>query len=659
MNRIGAALGGTVILAVFWPLAAIAQNLSAAEVTQITNQAVQEAQARGRLATIAVVDRVGNVLAVFDMNGALTEVTITSQRAIGVGNGLERVEQTFDGVGAVNSPSTRLAAIAKAVTAAYLSSSGNAFTTRTASQIIQEHFNPGETFSPSGPLFGVQFSQLPCSDLAVRQATNNATPPGLVDAEAGPKRAPLGLSADPGGLPLYKGAQLVGGVGIEANGVYTLDGNIGDFDKDDDEIIALAGQSGFEPSRDIRANRIFLDGKSLRYIDASQADLLTNPSTAPAAAVGALVAVTGYAAAAIAGQTFGSQASGIAADNAGTFDFVGQSVFILFDGAAGRRFPPTDSTTPTVGAGGLTANEVTTILGNAAKIAFAARSQIRKPLGSHAQVTISVVDANGNVLGIARTPDAPVFGTDVSLQKARTAALFSSQTAGTYLTSFDSTGANNPPDVAALTPAAQNLNGVVLANFVTLARAFIGSTALADGTAFSDRSGGNLSRPYFPDGIDGVGQGPFSRQFRVWSPFNTGLQLDSVIDNVAQHILFADGAVTDDSAATCASFDRDAGAGTLTRVANGFQIFPGSVPIYRGGVVIGGIGVSGDGVDQDDMIGFLGLNDAANALGTGFGNAPAGLRADNLAPQGVRLRFVNCPFRPFLGSRDRNVCRGK
>ena len=57
-----------------------------------------------------------------------------------------------------------LAAIAKAVTGAYLSSEGNAFSSRTASQIVQEHFNPREDFQPAGPLFGVQFSQLACSD---------------------------------------------------------------------------------------------------------------------------------------------------------------------------------------------------------------------------------------------------------------------------------------------------------------------------------------------------------------------------------------------------------------------------------------------------------------------------------------------------------------
>ncbi len=57
------------------------------------------------------------------------------------------------------------------------------------------------------------------------------------------------------------------------------------------------------------------------------------------------------------------------------------------------------------------------------------------------------------------------------------------------------------------------------------------------------------------------------------------------------------------------------GAGTDPRIANGIQIFPGSVPIYRGTTLIGGIGVSGDGIDQDDMIAFLGLHEASTALG--------------------------------------------
>lgn len=123
--------------------------LSAGDVETVIARGVAEAQARGVKATIAVVDRVGNVLAVFRMSGALENVTMSTGdvSTSALSGGLENVEVV---------PAT-MAAIAKAVTGAYLSSEGNAFSTRTASQIIQSHFNPGELLTPGGPLFGVQF----------------------------------------------------------------------------------------------------------------------------------------------------------------------------------------------------------------------------------------------------------------------------------------------------------------------------------------------------------------------------------------------------------------------------------------------------------------------------------------------------------------------
>ncbi|MDA0366859.1 MAG: heme-binding protein [Proteobacteria bacterium] len=633
------------------------QALTAAEVGQIISRSVQEAQARNVAATISVVDRVGNVLAVFQMTGATGKLRVTSGKGIVRTNGLEEVQDTFTNLGANGSPTTRLGAIAKAITGAYLSSSGNAFTTRTASQIIQEHFNPGESFSPSGPLFGVQFSQLPCSDLSVRQATNGV-PTGLVDPTAGPKRSPLGLSADPGGLPLYKAGVVVGGVGIEINGVYTIDPTVADQDSSVEEIVALAGQFGFQPPDDIRANRIFVEGKSLRYIDQDVNVLASSPASAPAFVNGTggnLVAVNGYYAGGgpLAGTAYGNPESGFATDPNGDYSGVGGVVFVLFNGANPpvARFRPRDSINPTVAGGGLTTAEVRQIIRSALTVAFASRAQIRRPLSSQVQVTVSVVDGVGNILGMARTFDGPLFGTDVSLQKARTATLFSNTNAGTYLGTFSSTVGG--------TPAAQNANGVTIADYVTAVRRVLGSNALQDGVAFADRSGGNLSRPYLPDGIIGAGNGPFSYPIATWSPFNTGLQLDVVLDNIAAHVLFADvGGANNDTGANCTGFTATAGT-LISRISNGFQIFPGSVPIYRNGVVIGGIGVSGDGIDQDDMVSFLGLHNAGLVLGTGLGNAPPARRADQLSAPGGFLRYVNCPFKPFLGSRQNNVCHGK
>ncbi len=82
------------------------------------------------------------------------------------------------------------------------------------------------------------------------------------------------------------------------------------------------------------------------------------------------------------------------------------------------------------------------------------------------------------------------------------------------------------------------------------------------------------------------------------------------------------------------------------------------MPVYRAGALIGAVGISGDGVDQDDMVALLGLANAAKAMGTGFGHAPAAMRADQLAPLGVRLRYAQCPQSPFNDSTQQDACAG-
>lgn len=638
--------------------------LTAADVGQIISQAVQEAQARNRPATIAVTDRVGNVLGVFRMNGAPLTFTVTTNRGIAAGNGLESVDQFFLRNLNTNPLDTAFAAIAKAVTGAYLSSSGNAFSTRTASQIIQENFNPLEFRAPGGPLFGVQFSQLPCSDLNLRE-TDNAG-----GNFPGPKRSPLGLSGDPGGLPLYKGGFVVGAIGVESDGIYTIDRNIADIDTSEDELIAVAGSFGFEAPTAIRANRITVAGKSLRFVDRDRSDpnnpLFSNPAAAPAFAaidgvLGNRVGVRNYfsnagvivpAPALRDGTAYGQPASGYAPDATGVVSQFGPA-FVLRDPANvnNNRFPPVAGTE---GAGvALTANEVATLLQNALKTAFAGRAQIRQPLNSFIQVTVSVVDSNGAILGVARTPDAPIFGTDVSLQKARTAMFFSRANAGQLLRAYNS-------GVAALLgqPTGNNALGVFISSYVTFFQNFVSGSALADGIAYSSRGIGLLDRPFYPDGVDGTPNGPFSVPYFVWSPFNVGLQLDLVIDNIAQHLLFLNGTLGADTATQC-SFLPVTTAGGKQQLANGMQPFAGGFPIYRNGTLVGGIGVSGDGIDQDDSIGFLGAHLAGLALGTGVQNAPVGVRNDQLSPLGARLRYVSCPFQPRAGGNEQNICRGK
>ncbi len=643
--------------------------LTVANIQRIIAQGVAEAGARNSQATIAVVDRVGNVLAVYRMGDPAARPVLVASQVDGNGNAILHA-----GLEGIRLPSAaapvnldHLAAIAKAITGAYLSSEGNAFSTRTASQIVQENFNPGENDQPSGPLFGVQFSQLPCSDFSQRYSG--------VGTSVGPHRSPLGFAADPGGFPLYKGGTVVGGVGVLADGRYGADRDISDKDQDLDELIALAATHGFATPADRSGDRITADGKTFRFSDAQVADLAVDPAAAPAfaaldPAVGALIPVTGYTDGTIVqGTAFATASSGIRADGGAEFSSTSDA-FVIVDAANTARFPPRDGTD---GADGLTAAEVNVLLQAALDMANRTRAQIRRPLGSQARVTISVVDTSGEILGIVSTRDAPVFGADVSLQKARSAAFLSASSAAAGLGSLAGAPARYvqfPPDQLVKVIASVNIADYVAATdaFLGLAGSF-GTGAIA----FSDRAIGNLARPFYPDGLGGSPNGPLSKTLQEWSPFSTGLQLDLSINAILQHVFFVGNSVAFpdvpplSGCAGVAIAVSPLGVPTFSvaphtiglRAANGLQIFPGSVPIYRGATLVGGIGVSGDGVDQDDMIAFLGLHNAAAALAGSISNAPVEVRADRLGADGVRLRYVQCPQSPFIDSTEQNACAGK
>ncbi len=522
---------GLIALAALLPreTAAAGPPLTAAEVDHIVRQAAAEAQRVGLKAHIAVTDQEGNILARFRMAGAPDSTRV--RRRPGEdgrrGHGLEGVDL----------PAT-FVAVTKAGTGAFLSSGGNAFSTRTASFIVQDHFPPLVDFTPGGPLFGVQFSSLPCSDVK--------SPP-----------LPAGLSADPGGLPLYKNGLVVGGVGVEGDGSYTLDPDPRDLDTPPEEQAAMAGARGFEAPDLVRADHILADGIRLPYVNAeagaggaaAAGDYLDGPRDAAASA-------------------FRPAALG---------DLAGE---------ADPRFPIR-------GGSLLGADEVARILTQAARQAGVTRAAIRQPLGSAARVSIAVVDVDGRVLGNFRTADAPVFGFDVAVQKARTANFFSRR------------------------GAADDLRRAGLA-------AYLGDGVPLDGSvAFTSRAVGFLAQPLYPPGIDGTDAGPFSSPRSEWSPFNTGLQLDLVEDAVVAFL------ATRHGGGGCSA--------AIPALANGVTIFPGGVPLYKNGALAGAVGVSGDGVDQDDLI--------ASAGAAGF-DAPAEKRSDQLVIRGVRLPYVKFPRHP-------------
>jgi uncharacterized protein GlcG (DUF336 family) len=103
-------------------------------------------------------------------------------------------------------------ALAKAYTAAAVSSNDNAISSRSIGLLTQ----------PGGALWNV----------------GNSNDPGTGDDTVEER----GLIEFPGGLALYKNGVLVGGIGVSGDGV------------DQDELVAEAGAAGYEPSPVIRVD---------------------------------------------------------------------------------------------------------------------------------------------------------------------------------------------------------------------------------------------------------------------------------------------------------------------------------------------------------------------------------------------------------------------
>jgi uncharacterized protein GlcG (DUF336 family) len=116
------------------------------------------------------------------------------------------------------------------------------------------------------------------------------------------------------------------------------------------------------------------------------------------------------------------------------------------------------------------------------------------------------------------------------------------------------------------------------------------------GTAVTNRTIGFGAQIFFPSGIWNTQPGPFYPLYLA------------------------------DSASPCTM-----GGGS------GVVFFPGSAPLYRNGQMVGGLGVSGDGVEQDDYVTAGGAR--------GF-EAPAPIRADQVVIRGVRLPYWLFPRNP-------------
>jgi len=271
--------------------------------------------------------------------------------------------------------------------------------------------------------------------------------------------------------------------------------------------------------------------------------------------------------------------------------------------------------------GGLTAAEVEKVLVQGAQQALITRAVIHQPVGSHIEVSIGVVDQNGVVLGAVSTTDAPISSFDISVQKARSATFASSPSANSILRNAQ--------------------GGMFLANkpYVKYADAANAEGLKLDGSvAITGRCLIFLARPFLPDGIDGTVNGPFSNPIEDNSAFNTGLQLDFVLTQLlTTAVAYAtSGQIPTGNAQTCTP-----GVDVLgLRVSNGLQVRQASVPLYKNGKLVGGVGCSGDGDQQEDIV--VGFASA------GFDADPA-IRSDRVIVRGnIRLPYLKYPRHPNL-----------
>lgn len=448
-----------------------------------------------------------------------------------------------------------------------------------------------------------------------------------------------GIATLPGGIPLFRdtnmdghGDTLVGGVGVffpGTDGYASFEQNfiagIGqtEFERTnapkvlEAEVIALltaggsvgafqAGADQVTPSLDdafdVPFGRLNLVGIELEVIG-------------PTPGIQGVIDLLNFGLELTGGQAFGTFAAsgidvpiGVGADNmAGTADDP------LYDDGyvvpSGWLVEAHDSAVDD-----LTAEDVTQLVNQAIAAAEVTRSAIRltgdpsdpRP-GARARMVIAVADSSGEILGLYRMQDSTVFSIDVAVAKSRNTGYYA--------------------DAAALQPQDQ-VPGVEA------------------GTAFTNRTFRFLSEPRYPSGVDGTQPSPFSILNAPGIDPATGENIGAPLPAS----VYNDTVVGYDAFNPMTNFRDPGDAGVVaaggiaqpTANQNGVIFFPGSTPIYQnnGTQLVGGFGISGDGVDQDDVVTVLGAD----------GYLPDGQtvqRADQVFVRDVRLpysKFLRSPF---------------
>ncbi|HRK30264.1 MAG TPA: heme-binding protein [Tepidisphaeraceae bacterium] len=499
-------------------------------------------------------------------------------------------------------------AITKARTAAFFQSRGNAFSTRTARFIIQDNFPHPVPNTMGGPLYGVQFSTLPFSDFSFNSL-------GTVTGPA--------VSGDPGGIALFKNGEPVGGIGVagdgrdfitrpdlpfdprvsfqrDANGNLVRDASgrkiklvfDGNEESDFDEAVAKAGAAAvapgggnYEADFSIQAERIFVLG--LRF-----------PYDADAAANGNALQTLPQLIAAGRGDLINPQqavtvgGAGVTVTNPN--DLTGATTVPLFRDARAVRGSPTPNY-PTASFGGIDGelkNQTTTFDTNGDGVvngndrpadAFGfipGGANLTQPI---ANAAFAGDDTNED--GIANASDPQLTVTEV--KRIITNAVEQALT---------TRGAIREP----LGVPARVHVAVVDRSGTTL-----GVFRMDDGTNFSYDVAVQKARTaaFFSDNDHAISPRAVGFVSQGFFPVNTTRNLGGPLFHLQNVLSLGILNVLNGGTPAGFAFPNNSAANPL---ANGITIFPGGAPLYKNGVLVGGIGISGDGVDQDDIIAFAG-----------------------------------------------------
>jgi uncharacterized protein GlcG (DUF336 family) len=456
------------------------------------------------------------------------------------------------------------------------------------------HFPPGVPFTPPVDLYDIELTNRDNTAVAGTERFNVA--PQFVPAGRG-ILAPdsygtvtgmngtfqsRGIATLPGGIPLYKGGNLVGGIGV------FFPGRTGYADEENSSL-----SSTYDPTKPDRS----LEAEYDAFVAAGGSSAIGFP----AGTVGGVPLPDGFDLPAgridLVGVTLDiygpgglrgpktlvqhGQTLGHGDPDSGTNEEVDPMGDKLL---AGKPVPDGWLVTPHAG-GGLSADDVTRLIQQGITQANQTRAAIRLPLGSTSRMIFAVTDKDGNVLGLYRMPDATVFSLAVAVAKARNVAYY-----------------DDPGQLQ----AADQVPGV------------------APGVAFTARTFRFVAQPRYPEGIDGEPPGQFSilndGGSNPLTGLNTGAPLPaSAFNSVEGYVAFHPSANFHDP-------------NNLAN-QNGVVFFPGSSPLYEGAsTLIGGLGVSGDGVTEDDTVTF--------ASSAGFAAPTTVTRADQVFARGVRLPYM-------------------